>query len=209
MGEQWSFYLTITIFTTIPHILLLLYTLVLNERHSSSINQLFGWCWFIVVFTECSITCYYGANIHKSFETLSKSVVDLGSRTMIQGDEQYITPNSNKKYNMNPTPKHVIDLESVNDNDYDKDKPKQLRINTKLNAAQQPFFASNSKPIKLNPCTTTPISATNQFSTNINLLLLLVSSMNSIDGISVGGIFTLKYGVIAKFLSALFTFGIL
>ena len=95
MNQQWSFFVTISIFTTIPHILLQLYELVLTERHSSVINQLFGWCWFMVIFIECSIICYYGANIHKSFEMLSKSVVDLGSRTMIQGDEQFMTSNGN------------------------------------------------------------------------------------------------------------------
>ena len=52
------------------------------------------------------------------------------------------------------------------------------------------------------------VDGTNQ-GISINLLLLLISSMNSIDGIVVGGIFTLNFGVITKFLSALFTFGIL
>eukprot|EP01083_Nonionella_stella_P079466 218082_1 len=214
MNEQWSFYLTITIFTTIPQILLQLYTLVLTERSTSAVNQLFGWCWFLVVFAECSITCYYGATIHKSFAALSKSVVDLGSRTMIQGDEQYVqsdTSNSNRKnLNTSSQTRDAYETQTTYNSDFccdnEDEDDSQLRINTKLHHAQQPFFpcsTSTRSMLKVNTGTATVPQL------SINLLLLLVSSMNSIDGISVGGIFTLNFGVIAKFLSALFTFGIL
>ena len=257
MNEQWSFYLTITIFTTVPHILLQLYTLVLTERKTSAGNQLFGWCWFIVVFTELFVTIYYGANIHKSFETLSKSVVDLGSRTMIHGDEQFINNNNNQSTNqiynsrsnklyMN-TPKsstindnqaRVImmercDTEISETSDYciteqeektnDTTDEKKLRINTKFNSIQHPFFLNGTNSNSSNRSGGNPplkgVNVMNASNNNnnkdtspqlsINLLLLLISSMNSIDGIVVGGIFTLNFGVIAKFLSALFTFGIL
>merc|ERR1712129_161725 len=166
MNEQWSAYLTITLFTTIPHILLTLYTLVLMERSTSWLNQLFGWLWFAVIFTECSIVCYFGANIQKKFELLSKSVVDLGSRNMIQGDEQFVNPNNTQTFFPNG--------------------------GFSGNASNRSLLKDQNSP-----------------NLSINLLLLLVSSMNSIDGISVGGIFTLNFGVIATFLSALFTFGLL
>ena len=269
MNQQWSFFVTITIFTTIPHILLQLYILVLTERHSSAMNQLFGWLWFIVIFIECSTVCYYGAKIHKSFETLSKSVVDLGSRTMIQGDEQFIADttnansagnNNNKLSNSNKLYVNTPNSSTINDNqakiimmercdtqiseqnDYglsaeeektsDEETRKVLKINTKLTPGKYPYsspamvqnvnMVSNSNSSPMTQSTYNPLSMKGQNNVNItnsgnemdqgisiNLLLLLISSMNSIDGLVVGGIFTLNFGVIAKFLSALFTFGIL
>lgn len=244
MNEQWSFYLTISIFTTLPHILLQLYTLVMTERQTSAMNQLFGWSWFLVIFTECSITCYYGANIHKSFEALSKSVVDLGSRTMIQGDEQYVSSASGSKSEaqivMPPAPKsspneqnpvmmqpvlhrfgdamrmNFGDEEKTNEDD---ETESTLNVNTKLNAMEDvdAVYSTSNVPVlgkekgRFKAMNTSKVvnSANDSSQISINLLLLIVSSRDSIDGISIGGIFTLDFSVIAKFLSALFTFGIL
>ena len=95
-----------------------------------------------------------------------------------------------------------------------------MKVDTKMDALNRPSYSAtngngnasdrNAKDCKLKLNTLKVVnSANNSSQISINLLLLLVSSMNSIDGISVGGIFTLNFSVIAKFLSALFTFGIL
>ena len=84
-------------------------------------------------------------------------------------------------------------------------------VNTASNSNHSATTHSNYNPasIKGNNVNITNNGNETDQGISINLLLLLISSMNSIDGIVVGGIFTLNFGVIAKFLSALFTFGIL
>jgi len=307
MNKQWSSYLTVTILTCVPQILLLLYALVMNERETSSLNQLFGWCWFLVVFAESAVICYSGANIHESFGNLSKSVVDLGSRMVTNDDEQWSS--SHWRSVNRPSPVTISDSNNVQTKivsiplhaaNFDGDELEMMANGKKMspvsemqsleemqneqhstqersasaNITDAPLtesrtvvktatkeFRSKANEISLteyrsasdvstkemkgsappNPLSISPTEnesasetelkanvavnalqispsenqvdaggadskSSSALQLSVNLLLLLVSSINSIDGLRVGGLFTLNFSVIATFLSALFTF---
>ena len=182
MNKQWSFYLSIIIFTSIPNLLMSLFALVLHQSNTSLLNQVILWLCFIFRFIELSVVLYYGALVHEKFDDLIKSIVDLGSRTFISGDEKIL--NSTKAI-LSRALSSTSKEEQTNFYDYN--------TNNDMNNNNNNNNTHNIPNINM----------------SIQLLLLLTSSTNTIDGLSIYGVFTLSFKVIAKFLSALFTFVIL